>query len=196
MTGAAPLQSLPLADLDLTPDYSGKETAALQHSLPNNRPELNAESSSAPQDRSFANELVDGSSAKPTAAEAASLKSLALADLDLTSANEIMVPQRSASQAPNNAESRSGSGWWVILGSFNVDEGDSASGVKRATGAARRCGMDAFNDLSLKFRGFAPGYMVVVIGPFTDQVVAAKTRQQVNGCVSGTYVKYAQHLGE
>src|SRR5262245_2110418 len=53
--GATPMQSLPLADLDLTPDYSGKETAALQHSLPNNRPELNAEPSSAPQDRSFAN---------------------------------------------------------------------------------------------------------------------------------------------
>jgi hypothetical protein len=56
--------------------------------------------------------------------------------------------------------------------------------------------MDAFNDFSSNFRGFAPGYMVVVIGPFADKVEAARSRQQVNGCVSRTYVKYAQHLGE
>jgi hypothetical protein len=193
-TGAPPLQPLTLADLDLTHD-AANELRAPQRSVPNKSPEPNAELSSAPQDQSSTNELAE-LSAKPTPAEASSLESLALADLDLTPANEMMPPQRSVSQSPKKAESGSGAGWWVILGSFNVDEGDSVAGVRRATGAARRCGMDAFNDLSLKFRGFAPGYMVVVIGPFTDQVVATKSRQQVNGCVSGTYVKYAQHLGE
>jgi hypothetical protein len=56
--------------------------------------------------------------------------------------------------------------------------------------------MSAFNDFSSKFRGFAPGYMVVVVGLFAEKVDAARSQQQVKGCVSGTYVKYAQHLGE
>ena len=195
-TGALPLQSLTLADLDLTHDPANEMTAP-QRSVPNKRPELNAELSSALQDQSSTNELAE----LPRPAEASSLKSLALADLDGTHANEIMAPQRSASQAPNKAQGGSGAGWWVILGSINVGEGDSAAtliepSVRRASSAAHRCGMGAFNDFSSKFRGFAPGYMVVVIGPFADKADAARSQQQVNRCVSRTYVKYAQHLAE
>ena len=137
---------------------------------------------------------------------ALSLQSLTLADLassDLTldPANEPTAPQSSLPQAPNKAQVGSRAGWWVILGSINVGEGDSATtliepSVRRASSAAHRCGMGAFNDFSSKFRGFAPGYMVVVIGPFADKADAAKSQQQVNKCVSRTYVKYAQHLGE
>jgi curved DNA-binding protein CbpA len=193
MTTGAP--SLTLADLNLTHNPAHDMTAP-QHSVPDKSPELKAELSSAIQDQSFTNELAE-LSAKPMTAEASSLKSLALADLALIPANETTAPQRSVSQAPNKAQSGSGAGWWIILGSVNVDEGDNASTlISRASGAARRCGMDAFNDLSSNFRGFAPGYMVVVIGPFADKVEAARSRQQVNGCVSRTYVKYAQHLGE
>jgi curved DNA-binding protein CbpA len=193
MTTGAP--SLALTDLDLTHNPAHEMTPP-QHSVPDKSPELKAELSSEVQDQSSTNELAE-LSAKPMAAEASSLKALALADLDLTPANETTAPQRSVSQAPNKAQSGSGAGWWIILGSVNVDEGDSASTlISRASGAARRCGMDAFNDLSSNFRGFAPGYMVVVIGPFADKVEAARSRQQVNGCVSRTYVKYAQHLGE
>ena len=186
MTTGAP--SLTLADLE-------NEMTAPQHSVPDKRAELRVELSSALQDQPSTNnaEL----SAKTMTAEASSLKSLALADLDLTLANETTAPQHSVSPAPNQAQSGSGAGWWIILGSINVDEGDSAATlIRRASGAARRCGMDAFKDLSSNFRGFAPGYMVVVIGPFADRVEAARSRQQVNGCVSRTYVKYAQHLGE
>jgi hypothetical protein len=128
------------------------------------------------------------------------LTDLAKSDLTLDPANETTAPQSSVPQAPNKAQSGR-AGWWVILGSINVAAADSAatlvtSSVRRASGAARRCGMGAFNDFSSKFRGFAPGYMVVVIGPFADKADAARSQQQVNGCVSGTYVKYAQHLGE
>jgi hypothetical protein len=169
---------------------------------PSKGPELNAVPSYALQDHSSAN--VDGSLAKPTTAEAPSLQPLPLADLassDLTPANKTTGPQRSVPQTPNKAQSGSAAGWWVIVGSFNVGEVESAtsligSGVRRASGAAHRCGMDAFNDFSSKFRGFAPGYMVVVIGPFADKADAARSQQQVKECVSGTYVKYAQHLGE
>ena len=173
---------------------------------PNKSPELNAEPSDALPDRSSAKELVDASLAQPKTAEAPSLQSPALADLasnDLRPgpANETIAPQSSLPQAPNKAESGSGAGWWVILGSINVGEGDSATtliepSVRRASSAAHRCGMGAFNDFSSKFRGFAPGYMVVVIGPFADKADAARSQQQVNRCVARTYVKYAQHLGE
>jgi curved DNA-binding protein CbpA len=173
---------------------------------PNKNPELNAEPFYALPDRSSARELVDGSLGQPTPAEAPSLQSSALAglassDLTLDPANETITPQRSLSQATNKAQGGSGAGWWVILGSINVGEADSTtplieSSVRRASNAAHRCGMGAFNDFSAKFRGFAPGYMVVVIGPFADKVDAARSQQQVNRCVSRTYVKYAQHFGE
>ena len=176
-----------------------------EDAAPNKSPEANAEPSYAHLDLSSASELVVGSFAKPTTVEAPSLQSLPVADLastDLTDpANQTTAPPSSVPQAPNKARSGSGAGWWVILGSINVGEADSAtalvaSSVKRASGAAHRCGTVAFNDFSSKFRGFAPGYMVVVIGPFADKADAARSQQQVNGCVSGTYVKYAQHLGE
>jgi curved DNA-binding protein CbpA len=173
---------------------------------PNKGHELNAEPSYAFLDGSSAKELVDGSLAQPTTAEAPSLQSsasadLASSDLTLDPANETTAPQSSLPQAPNKPQDGIGAGWWVILGSINAGEADSAmtqiaSSVRRASSAAQRCGMGAFNDFSSKFRGFAPGYMVVVIGPFADKVDAARSQQQVNRCVSGTYLKYAQHLGE
>ena len=167
---------------------------------PSKGSELNAELSYALLDHSSAN--VDRSLAKPTTVEAPLLQSLPLGDLassDLTPANKTTGPQRSVPQAANKAQSGSGAGWWVILGSFNVGAADSAttliaSSVRRAGGAAQRCGLGAFNDFSSKFSGFAPGYMVVVVGPFADKVDAARSQQQVKGCVSGTYVKFAQHL--
>jgi curved DNA-binding protein CbpA len=172
---------------------------------PNKSPELNAEPSYALPDSS-AKELVDGSLAQPTTAEATSSQSPALADLASSdpspgAANETIASQSSRPPAPNKAEGGSGAGWWVILGSINIGEGDSATtliepSVRRASSAAHRCGLGTFNDFSSKFRGFAPGYMVVVIGPFADKVGAARSQQQVNRCVPRTYVKYAQHLGE
>ena len=173
---------------------------------PNRSTELKAEPSYALPDRSSARALVDESLAQPKTAEAPSLQSPALADLassDLSPgpANETIAPQSALPQAPNKAEGGSGAGWWIVLGSINVGDGDGATAliepsVRRASSAAHRCGMGAFNDFSSKFRGFAPGYMVVVIGPFADKADAARSQQQVNRCVARTYVKYAQHLGD
>jgi len=84
----------------------------------------------------------------------------------------------------------------VLLAAVDAGSLSAASRKRRASGAAPRCGIGAFNDFSSKFRGFAPGYMVVVVEPFADKADAARSQQQVKGCVSGTYVKYAQHLGE
>src|SRR5262245_44649820 len=191
-----------LADLALAPDPTN-ETTALPPSLPNKMPELNAERSSALWNHASATELVDGSSAKVATTEATSSQFPALANLEpaLYATSETIALQPSLPEGSAMAQSGSGAGWWIILGSFDVGQGESAatliaSGVRQASGAAQRCGMGAFNDFSAKFRGFAPGYVVVVIGPFSDKAEAARSRQRVNGCVSGTYVKYAQHLAE
>jgi curved DNA-binding protein CbpA len=91
-----------------------------------------------------------------------------------------------------------GSAWWVVLASYNVSSAapEIASGVRHTAGAAHLCGSTAFNDLSTKFHGFTPGYIVVVIGPFLIKEDAARSQQQVNACVSGAYLKYARHHGE
>jgi hypothetical protein len=196
---APPLPLLPLVDLELDPEL-GNETAARERSLPSERQMALA---AALFDHSAALELVDGSAAKARNAETAPLKSLTLAGAELAGelSHETTLPQRSEPQTSTKAPGPIGVGWWVILGSFNVGKDASgtmliASGVKRASGAAHRCGMAAFNDFSSKFRGFAPGYVVVVIGPFTDKGEAARTQQRLNGCISGSYVKYAQHFGD
>ena len=91
-----------------------------------------------------------------------------------------------------------GRAWWVVLASYNVTSAapEIASGVRHTAGAAQLCGPRAFNELSTKFHGFTPGYMVVVIGPFAIKADAARSQQQVNACVSGAYLKYARHHGE
>jgi len=197
---ASAMHSLALADLDLPPDPS-IETAALQSSLPNKSIEPTAELSSARQDHAPVNEPVSGPPAITATGEAPSLQPLAVADLNSARSPANETPQSSEPQAVAKGQSSSGAGWWIILGSFDVNETDSATtlisaGVRRASGAARRCGLGTFNDFSEKFRGFAPGYMVVVIGPFADKAEAARSQQRVNGCIARTYVKYAQHLGE
>jgi hypothetical protein len=197
---ASSMHSLAMADLVLPPDPN-IETAALQSSLPNKSIEPTAERSPALLDQAPVNEPVSGPPAITATAEAPSLQALAVADLDTAHSPANEPPQRSEPQAGAKGRSGSEAGWWIILGSFDVTETDSATtlisaGVRRASGAAQRCGMGTFNDFSAKFRGFAPGYMVVVIGPFADKAEAARSQQRVNGCIARTYVKYAQHLGE
>jgi hypothetical protein len=89
-------------------------------------------------------------------------------------------------------------GWWVVLASYNVVSGQPkiVSDVRHTTGAAHKCGSSARNDLSSKFDGFRPGYVVVVVGPFAIRADAVTSQQQVNACVSGTYLKYARRLEE
>jgi hypothetical protein len=91
-----------------------------------------------------------------------------------------------------------GSGWWVVLASYNVGSAapEIVSGVRHTTGAAHLCGSSAFKSLSTKFDGFTPGYIVVVLGPFAIKADAVRSQQQVNACVSGTYLKFARHHGE
>lgn len=90
---------------------------------------------------------------------------------------------------------KSGVGWWVVLASFGAGGGTTEihQGVKQITGAAYLCGLNAFNASSFKFTGFAPGYEVVVVGPYARRTEAETSRQRASVCVSGSYLKYASY---
>ena len=76
-------------------------------------------------------------------------------------------------------------GWWVVVASFPEEPWERQSAdLAATTRKAARCGLKVFNDLSGKFRGFAPGSNVF------EQLRAAQR------CFPDAYVKQGRHLGE
>lgn len=88
-------------------------------------------------------------------------------------------------------------GWWVVVASYPTDPPERQTGdFERVDAAAKRCGARTFNDLSGKFKGFAPGYNVFVIGAFATRGEAQAMADDVKPCFPGAYVKFGEHLGE
>jgi hypothetical protein len=88
-------------------------------------------------------------------------------------------------------------GWFVVVGAFPLEPSERQSGdLKRMSAAAARCGVETFNDFSGKFRGFAPGHNVFVLGAFASRARADAKAREVKRCFPGAYVKYGEHLGE
>jgi hypothetical protein len=88
-------------------------------------------------------------------------------------------------------------GWWVIVATFPAEQtGRMQSDFDTVNAAAARCGVQTFNDFSGKFRGFAPGYNVFVLGAYPSPARAKEVADSVRGCFAGAYVKYGEHLGE
>lgn len=92
------------------------------------------------------------------------------------------------------------SGWWVILGSVPAPDNSYTprveAAVRRAEAAARRCGLQPYQDFSSKFRGFVPGYAVVVVGAFSSQSRARSVLAQARRCVPDAYIKRGVYAGE
>lgn len=92
------------------------------------------------------------------------------------------------------------SGWWVILGSIAAPGNNYTPRVeaaaRRAEAAARRCGLRPHQDFSSKFRGFVPGYVVVVVGAFGSQSQARSVLAQARRCVPDAYIKQGAYAGE
>src|SRR5258708_40281416 len=78
------------------------------------------------------------------------------------------------------------SGWWIIIGSFSAGTPISQD----VSLAAARCGLRAFNDLSVKFRGFQPGYNVSVVGPYGSRAEADTILVVARRCIPDSYVQY------
>ena len=88
--------------------------------------------------------------------------------------------------------------WWIVVGSFSNPDSSNfqAKAVRAASAAIRRCGLEPFNDFSMKFAGFQPGYDVVVVGGYSSREDASAALALLRPCVPGAFVKAGRHLGE
>jgi SPOR domain len=99
--------------------------------------------------------------------------------------------------SPAMAQDFKSDGWWVVLASFKENASGRDAAEARVRNAAARCGVEAFNDFSAKFDGFAPGLTVVVAwGAFDSKAEAGATLQMVKPCIGDAYIKKARYLGE
>jgi hypothetical protein len=104
--------------------------------------------------------------------------------------------------SPKPSEAETGeAGWWIILGSIDIGRDNNItteSGRKRAIveRAAAKCGYQAFNDYSMKFKGMASGYNVVVLGPYRSKSAAGNILESVRRCVPDAYVRQTEYAGE
>lgn len=88
-------------------------------------------------------------------------------------------------------------GWWVIVGTFPTEPAERMQAdFDRVNAAAAPCGHRIFNDFSGKFRGFAPGFNVFVIGAFASRREADGVAKAVAKCFPGAYVKHGDYAGE
>jgi hypothetical protein len=88
-------------------------------------------------------------------------------------------------------------GWWVVVGSFPPEPWErQRDDVERMGRAAARCRLKIFNDFSGKFRGFAPGHNVFVLGAFGSKAQAEARARAARPCFPGAYVKYGAYAGE
>ena len=88
-------------------------------------------------------------------------------------------------------------GWWIIVGTFPTEPWQrQKTDYEWVEARAAACGLRTFNDFSGKFRGFAPGYNVFVIGAFATRPIANENLRLAKKCFPDAYVKYGEHLGE
>jgi hypothetical protein len=85
--------------------------------------------------------------------------------------------------------------WWVVLGSFNAEmDGPLAADALRD--AASRCDPSVGAEYSSKMRGFRPGFVVTLAGPFHSRDAAERALERVRPCAPDAYVKQAEEGGE
>jgi len=99
-----------------------------------------------------------------------------------------------ATHVPANALDK---GWWVVLASFPQEPWERQRSDAEAIGRkAEPCGLKVFNDLSGKFRGFAPGRNVFVVGAFLPKPRAEEQLRAARPCFPDAYLKYGSYAGE
>jgi hypothetical protein len=115
---------------------------------------------------------------------------LSFAFLLSTFASCALFPSLSGAQPPSK-------GWWVVIASMPANEPHRMlDDFNYFTAAAQRCGFKSYNDFSDKFLGFRPGYNVFVVGPYPSRAGAERVRAELRSCISSSYVKYGEYLGE
>lgn len=98
---------------------------------------------------------------------------------------------------PQSAVAMRHNGWWVIVATYpSTPESRQSGDVREVERKAAPCGINPFNDLSTKFRGFAPGYNVFVLGAYANQAQATTKAAAVRKCFPDAYVKQGDYMGE
>ena len=98
---------------------------------------------------------------------------------------------------PANAQEFVYDGWWVVMAGFKENAPNRDASEAKVRNQAARCGVEAFNDFSNKFSGFAPGLTVVVsMGAYTSKAQAEIAAEAVRPCIPDAYVKKARYAGE
>lgn len=88
-------------------------------------------------------------------------------------------------------------GWWVVMAAFKENAANRDASEAKARNKAAQCGVEAFNDFSSKFDGFAPGLTVVVsMGAYKSKAKAEAALAKVQPCIADAYVKKARYAGE
>lgn len=83
------------------------------------------------------------------------------------------------------------------MAAFDEDAANRDAPEATARDAAAKCGLEAFNDFSNKFEGFAPGLTVVVVwSAFKSKSKANAALKKVKPCIADAYLKKARYLGE
>lgn len=88
-------------------------------------------------------------------------------------------------------------GWFVVVAAFpSQPEGRQQGDVAKVARMAAPCRVDPFNDLSAKFRTFAPDLNVFVLGAYARRGRAQAVADAVRRCFPDAYVKFGDHGGE
>ncbi|MGH6841503.1 MAG: SPOR domain-containing protein [Methylocella sp.] len=141
-------------------------------STPNPAPSVNR---SVPETE--ANQIPPSSAVPPTPVQPSTLPQPALA-------------QPSSPPKPLSLP-RSQTSWYVMLGSFNANNGDFAvNSAKRVKNkASEECHVSARTELTSKIEGFTPGYVSTFLGPYETQEDAVADKETVLPCVPKAYIK-------
>ena len=90
-------------------------------------------------------------------------------------------------------------GWWIILANFKICGSEACNSREHRAQIERqadKCHLKIFNDFSMKFSGFSPGYEVYVVDEVFTKLKARIALKNVRNCFPDAYIKYGHYSGE
>lgn len=90
-------------------------------------------------------------------------------------------------------------GWWVILANFEICGSEACNSREHRAQIerqAQKCQFKIFNDFSMKFSGFSPGYEVYVVDDVFTTTKAKTALKKIKKCFPDAYIKYSHYSGE
>ena len=89
--------------------------------------------------------------------------------------------------------------WWIILANFKICGSEACNSREHRAQIERqahKCQLKIFNDFSMIFSGFSPGYEVYVVDGVFTKATAKISLKNIKKCFSEAYIKYGHYSGE